>query len=367
MRVAIKTGSTFGRALIDEKGQLTGTHSGLSIVRRLLKLFDDPILIVDEPMEYVELDGFDAMTLGEIDVNQTLVINMDVVDSLDLYRRLRRDTWRLRPTVMNLVWWNVSEFRDDIDRRSMAASFSTFPTFCNSQRTQMEVHSLVARHCTPAQIAETVRHTAWANLGIEMPKNLPAQVWAEGGAPVVAYPAMWLFARKRPQMWAEIVGSVAKRVPLQGWMRLHNDALTKAEAVGLTGLDWLSVRGLAPTRDDWWLEAAAGDVFLATSEDESYGLQYLELLWAGQLGVFPDRPWATNILPPGYPLLYENKAGAETMMHYALARPADAALAVERAFGGDMAGWLVKHHSKSTFDDALVGFVNRMIGDREEA
>ena len=46
--------------------------------------------------------------------------------------------------------------------------------------------------------------------------------------------------------------------------------------------------------------------FLATAADESYGLEYLEALVAGAVGVFPDLPWARALLPEGYPFLYRD-------------------------------------------------------------
>lgn len=53
--------------------------------------------------------------------------------------------------------------------------------------------------------------------------------------------------------------------------------------------------------------------FLCTSNFESFGIYYLELLCSGCIGVFMDRPWVRKLLPD-YPLIAKNKVEALAMM-----------------------------------------------------
>src|SRR5690606_6196947 len=140
--------------------------------------------------------------------------------------------------------------------------------------------------------------------------------------PVVLYPAIYLSARKRPEMFLVVVEQVAKRLPIRAAARLIESHLIS---------DWAfrpsrhaGSRGVPPTasREDYWSALARTTAFLATAAEESYGLQYVEALVAGAVGVFPDLPWARAILPEGYPFLYRDTAEAEQMLFRAVTEPA---------------------------------------------
>jgi hypothetical protein len=365
MRVAIRTGSTFGRALVED-GKLVGDHSGLAIVRRLLKLFPDPILYGWDGMSEQpwDCDGFQVVHPSRIDVNDTVIINMDVVDSVALYRQLRGGTWRLYPKIVNLVWWNVSEWTDKVERQELALSTGLFYTFCNSRRTELEVRSLHARHLTPAMQARAVVESQ--NLGFPQPDLEPGPKHAD--PPIVLYPAMWLFARKAPDRFAKVVTRTAERTPIEMLMRLHPKAFPHPVIEELSSQPWADIDEIGP-KDAYWANLAAATAFLATATDESYGLQYLEALWMGVIGVFPRRPWAENILPPGYPFLYGDLHEGEAMLHLAVTQPAEAWDMVAKAFDGDVRRWLRSFHSEDDFDSEFQLFLeNRfpdLIGDDE--
>ena len=116
--------------------------------------------------------------------------------------------------------------------------------------------------------------------------------------PVVLYPAIYLSERKQPQVFLDVVERLARRTPLRVEARLHESHLASEAAMRLSLRGWAWVGPLTATREDYWAALARTTAFLATATDESYGLEYIEALVAGAVGVLPDRPWARAILPP---------------------------------------------------------------------
>jgi hypothetical protein len=55
-------------------------------------------------------------------------------------------------------------------------------------------------------------------------------------------------------------------------------------------------------------------MFLSTSQWESFGIYYLELLCSGVVGVFQDRPWVRELLP-GYRYIVSTKELVSTLQH----------------------------------------------------
>lgn len=67
------------------------------------------------------------------------------------------------------------------------------------------------------------------------------------------------------------------------------------------------------TREGYLQLIADRGAFLCTSNYESFGIYYLELLCSGIVGVFLDKPWIRGLLPD-YPLIAENQAQAVALM-----------------------------------------------------
>ena len=67
------------------------------------------------------------------------------------------------------------------------------------------------------------------------------------------------------------------------------------------------------TREEYLQLIADRGAFLCTSNFESFGIYYLELLCSGAVGVFMDKPWVHRLLP-GYPLIASSKTEALVMM-----------------------------------------------------
>lgn len=64
-----------------------------------------------------------------------------------------------------------------------------------------------------------------------------------------------------------------------------------------TDLSLYNVQPCPPTRAEYIANAQKSGMFLSTSAYESFGMMYLELLLAGNVGVFLDRPWIRELLP----------------------------------------------------------------------
>jgi hypothetical protein len=339
-------------ALIDPSGRVAGHDAGATLVRRLLRVFPGSIVVGDGPRR---CDGFDVLPLEFVDASDTLVVNMDVVDSPSVWRRLRAS--HDEPRVMNFVWWTTSQFTHPVDRAALGLSCALFPTFANSERTATEVREIV-RHQVVQQLAEHAR-IGWVNLGIRLEHVHPRR---EPDVPVVLYPAIYLSERKQPQLFLDVVERVRKRVPLRVEARLVESHLVSDSAMRLSQNDWAWVGPLTASRDDYWEALSHTTAFLATATDESYGLEYIEALVAGAVGVFPDRPWARAILPERYPFLYRTPHEAEELLTRAVTETAACRRELDAAAGGDFQDWLRARHDDDAFDHAVVEHVQRWFG-----
>lgn len=348
MKVAIM----YVAAQVDAEGHVTGHDAGATLVRRLLRVFPGAMLVGPGPRHCA---GFDVIPLEFIDGSETVVINMDVLDSLGVWQTLKANCDE--PRLMNFVWWNTSQFTHQVQRATLALSCALFPTFANSERTASEVREIVSAWAVQP-LAEKAR-IAWVNLGIRLEHVQPRQ---EPDVAVVLYPAIYLSDRKQPLVFLDVVERVHKRTPIRVEARLHESHLISEQAMRLSRKDWTWVGPLTASREDYWEALARTTAFLATAVEESYGLEYIEALVAGAVGVFPDLPWARAILPEGYPFFYRTAAEAETMLYRAVTDTATCRQELDDAVDGSFAQWLRARHDDDLFEKAIADRVTEWFG-----
>jgi hypothetical protein len=350
MKIAIK----YGDAVVDPDGHVSGRDAGATLVRRLLRVFPNSQLI-GPGVRHCE--GFDLVPLEFVNGDDTLIINMDVIDSVGVWRVLHATC--AEPQVMNFVWWNTSQFSHRVQRAALALSCGLFPTFANSEHTATEIREIVSA-LTIQPIAESAK-IAWVNLGIRLEHR---QTRKEPAVPVVLYPAIYLSDRKQPRVFLDVVERVARRTPIKVEARLHESHLTREMAMNLSRRQWAWVGPLTATREDYWHALSRTTAFLATSTEESYGLEYVEALVAGAIGIFPDREWAHAILPKDYPYFYKTTSQAEEMLYRAVTETEACRRELDRAAGGDFVAWLGARHDDDQFERAIVQRVNEWFGTR---
>jgi hypothetical protein len=348
MKVAIM----YVAAQVDAEGHVTGHDAGATLVRRLFRVFPGALLVGPGPRHCA---GFDVIPLEFIDGSETVVINMDVLDSLGVWQTLKANCDE--PRLMNFVWWNTSQFTHQVQRATLALSCALFPTFANSERTASEVREIVSAWAVQP-LAEKAR-IAWVNLGIRLEHVQPRQ---EPDVPVVLYPAIYLSDRKQPLVFLDVVERVHKRTPIRVEARLHESHLISEQAMRLSRKDWTWVGPLTASREDYWEALARTTAFLATAVEESYGLEYIEALVAGAVGVFPDLPWARAILPESYPFFYRTTAEAEAMLYRAVTDTATCRQELDDAVGGSFAQWLRARHDDDLFEKAIADRVTEWFG-----
>lgn len=348
MRVAIK----YSSVIIDAEGKVAGHDAGATLVRRLLRVFPGAQIIGPGVRH---CDGFDLVPLEFVTGDDTVVINMDVIDSVGVWRILHGQCDE--PKVMNFVWWNTSQFSHRVQRAALALSCGLFPTFANSQHTATEIREIVSSW-TIQPISESSR-IAWVNLGIRLEHRQPRH---EPTVPVVLYPAIYLSERKQPKLFLDVVERVAKRTPIKVEARLHESHLIREMAMKLSRRTWAWVGPLTATREDYWDALSRTTAFLATATEESYGLSYVEALVAGAIGIFPDREWAHAILPEQYPFFYRTPAQAEEMLYRAVTDTPACRRELDEAAGGDFVAWLGARHDDDEFERAIAARVQEWFG-----
>lgn len=350
MKLAIK----WDAVKIDETGRVSGHSAGDTLVRRILRNFPDSILIGSPARR---ADGFSVSPLEILDPNEIAVINMDVVDSPRLWQKMHA-AGASKPRIMNFMWWPPRDMKTVEGIASMALSCALFPTFANSERTASEVRE-IAQKWTVKPLHEQMQ-LGWVNLGFRLAHVQPRQ---EPEIPVVLYPSIYLSARKRPEIFLEVVQWVRRQTPIRVEMRLHETHLVSEAAMKFSHRDWIWVGPLTATRQSYWEALAHTTAFLATTSEESYGIEYVEALGAGVIGIFPDLPWAHALVPEGYPFFYKSVDEAKNMLWRAVVNPKDARAKLDAAAGGSMQKWIGDHHSDDAFDDALIAAVTDWLGD----
>ncbi len=347
MRVAVKFGTFSAEPLVTQDGRLIDKGAGNMLVARLLRVFDDAVLVGPE---HRQCQGFEMIPLESLDADHTIVINMDVIDSIAVFQVLHRHG--AEPKIMNFEWMNPSVYHHRVNFAAMGLSFAMFPTFCNSERTAGEVREVVRRWTVPP-LAEKAK-IDWVNLGVNLERVQERQ---PTDVPVVLYPAIYMYERKQPRVFLEVVERLAHRTQIQVEARLHESHLASELAMTLGGKDWARVGPLTTTREGYWSALARTTAFLATALEESYGLEYIEALLAGAIGVFPERPWVHAILPPGYPFVYTTTSQAEDLLFRAVTEPQACRADLDACVGGDFNTWIRSAHDDNNFTEAIVAKV----------
>ncbi len=338
-RLAIK----WDQVQVDADGNVGGHDAGATLVRRLLKLTENPILVGPGPRR---CNGFDLVPVDFIDTDTTVVINLDVLDSTKVWRTLREHGEQ--PAVMNFQWGPTTTYDDQVPQLIEALSFALFPTFANSERTASAVSETIRRWTVP-MVAEQAK-VSWANLGFTVEHVQPRR---QTKIPIVLYPAIYLSERKRPKLFMEIAERVNRQVPIRVAMRLHESHLVSELAMSLSQKDWVWVGPLTATRVSYWEALAGTTAFLATATEESYGLEYVEALAAGVIGILPDTGWARALVPEGYPFFWADASQAEALVLRALREPDACRAELDALADGNFTAWIAHKHDDNSFEDAL--------------
>ncbi|MCG2802572.1 MAG: glycosyltransferase family 1 protein [Cellulomonas sp.] len=250
---------------------------------------------------------------------------------------------------MNFQWGPTTSYVDRVPQLAEALSFALFPTFANSERTAQEVREVVARWTVPP-VAEKAK-VAWVNLGFRVEHVQPRRPTAE---PLVLYPAIYLSERKQPRLFLDVVERVRAQVPIRVVMRLHESHLVSELAMRISQKDWVWVGPLTATRVSYWEGLAGTTAFLATATEESYGLEYVEALAAGVIGIFPDAPWARALVPADYPYFWRTPAEAEAMLLRAVTDPDACRAELDQVAGGSFTAWIAAKHDDHSFEHSFV-------------
>ncbi|MDO5728545.1 MAG: glycosyltransferase family 1 protein [Actinomycetaceae bacterium] len=349
MRIAVK----WDEALVDADGNVAGHEAGDTLVRRILRIFPNSILVGPAPRRG---NGFDVIPIEFLDPAETVVINMDVVDSPRVWYKMYKDGGP-EPKIMNFLWWPARRITSEIGVSLMALSCAVFPTFANSERTATEVRELVSKW-TVQNLSQRAK-LGWVNLGFRLAHVMER---VEPELPVVLYPAIYLSSRKRPELFAEVVEWVHKQTPMRVEMRLHESHLVSEKAMRFSRKDWIWVGPLTASRKSYWEALAHTTAFLATADEESYGIAYVEALGAGVIGIFPDLPWARALVPEKYPYFYSNAEEAKRMLLRAVTEPDACRAELEDCVEGSLSEWIGDHHSDDAFDAALIDHVTKWFG-----
>ncbi|ERF58082.1 hypothetical protein H641_01643, partial [Cutibacterium granulosum DSM 20700] len=105
MTIAIKLGFLDDAPIVGDDGQLTKHGSGSNIVERLMKMYPHAVIVGHENKDCPD---FRLRTLDNLDVKSTLLINLDVIDSVGAFQVMHREG--LEPKIMNFQWLPPSHY-----------------------------------------------------------------------------------------------------------------------------------------------------------------------------------------------------------------------------------------------------------------
>lgn len=359
MKVAVMCGShMLAGSPIDDEGNIVGQDSGSTLLRRILGLFPDPQLIWGDAV--IETPWGRVVPLKKVDVNNTVVISFDVLETVKLFLDMKLTPGFHHPKVLNFAWWNAPEFSAPVKGEMFALSVALFPLIGNSPKVVQESKAMVQKHLGVKKLAKM--RTGWTFLGVDTEKIPTVRVEEE--VPVVQYPAMFMTMRKNPEQFLKICAAVRARTPLNVRMRLHKSGIKADVLESVRDQSWVQTMPVPATKQEYYDMLPSESVFLATSSDESYGIGFLESLYAGLIGIFPDKAWSRQILPPDYPFLFRNDEEAEQMLYLALTRPEACRQMMNRSCNRPIGEWVAEHHNASTFDREFVELVEGFYPER---
>lgn len=364
MRVALKCdGQLISRPFLTEDGELAGNDSGAVVARRILGAFENPILIYGDEVRQTRWG--EIRPLHKIDVNDTVILSMDALETLALYSTLKLTPRWHHPKVMNVGWYEVADFKGGVTGWHFAASAAGVPFFGNGPKIVEEARAHVNR--VMGVKALTQMETGWAFLGIDLDRIDAARVdRPENRVPVLKYPAVLAADRKRPELFVEI----AQKVTMFQQASIHVRLLPGKS--GLSNPVWdepkrdgrFVIEPVLPSKDDYYRSLWEDTAFLATSKDESYGLAYVEAMYAGQIGVFLQAPWVQQIVPDGYPLVARDAGEAGAYLALALREPDRCRQLIESAIGFPLRDWIRENHDARKFETGLQQAVREWFPER---
>ncbi len=351
MEIAVKYGALKLQHVVDDSGNLIRSHAA-TIAARILRLYPGATLIGRVSRR---CNGFDMMPLDLVDPETTVVINMDVLDSVGVFQVLHRGG--AEPKIVNFQWMNPHAYHHAVNFAAMGLAYSYFPTFCNSERTASEVRE-VARQWAPARAQQELK-IAWVNLGVHTERLQPRRPTE---IPVVLYPAIYLNEQKQWRTFFEVIDKVHESCDFLVDVRLHESHLITERAMTLSRRDYVRVGPLRVSKEGYWEELSRTTAFLATAQDESYGLEYVEAMLAGVIGVFPDKPWVRTILPENYPFIYRDTNEAGEMLRKAITAPDECRAQLDAAVGQPFSDWVRERHSDDDFEATMTRTISDWFG-----
>lgn len=196
---------------------------------------------------------------------------------------------------------------DDFDtwtRGAVAAFITERKLVAHSKHSFLEVSSFVKEYLSPAKQRSALSNLLYIPYGV-----------GDEFRPTAKNPLNWIVPYNR-------VTNHDKNVAL------HSELTSKFNVMMGGAVDTLFI--LSPvferrevgqyrfvnqpaTRQEYLQLIADRGAFLCTSNSESFGIYYLELLCSGAVGVFMDKPWIKRLLPD-YPLIASSKTEALGMM-----------------------------------------------------
>ena len=343
MDIAVKFGALRPAPIVTPEGDLN-TESGQAVLAdRLLAMYPGAPLIGKERFSG---NGFEVVTLDDLDPQSTVVVNLDVLDSVGIFQRLHRDG--SEPKIMNFQWINPSTFNHPANFAAMGLAYAFFPTFCAGERTAGEVREVLERW-GPSEYVNRAR-IAWADLGVGTTREVVRQ---DQPVPIVLYPAISMEGRKQPTLFYKIVTAAHKKVDFQVVARLAQSHLVTDPAMNLAQHEWTNVGPLRARRDHYWSELGKTTAFLATSLEEAYGLAYVEAMLSGVVGIYPDREWVYRLVPKDYPFVYRTREEAERLLIRAVTEPEACRAELDALVGGPFTEWVRAHHDRRDFEQVF--------------
>ena len=140
MTIAIKMGFLDDSPIVDDQGRLVSRGGGTALVERLLDMCPGAVVVNYEDRQ---CDGFEARKLTSLEPLETLVINLDVIDSVGVFQTMHREG--AEPKILNLQWLPPSHYHHKVNFAAMGLAYALFPTLCSGERTAGEVTELVRR------------------------------------------------------------------------------------------------------------------------------------------------------------------------------------------------------------------------------
>lgn len=241
--------------------------------------------------------------------NKDLVLCYDPITPLQLggmlYNHHISRLYAFPKFVLRFVSNALDFSREPFLRRIFQTTITSLPVIWNSGQAWASGHRFLVGQKV-FRPDTRLWYTAPLSIDTKRIDQLRGEMWPKPDVVTVRAPWNRIAEVKQPELFLEVVTTVAALRPIRAQVPISSEGLTDPQRITLdkwrkAGIEVLLDHHAPADRDGYYRSLGGAHAFLSTSKSESFGLTQLEYLYAGMIGVYLDADYLEML--PGYPFV----------------------------------------------------------------